>query len=188
MQRAREPPAVAHVNFKEGLDRQALGSGAWGPRPAAAPGGAPGCHHAQKPSDEGRTEEGTEKSCSESPPWRLLGTLSLVSSAVPESLHRLKLLPCWSAAWWRPQPPAGATAGPGPWSCPLGWEAVPVTGWRVPLRLEGWPWCLAYSSGCPGDWGGLSSGAEDSVGRPSCPWMGSWSLWPCPEGGQPRGL
>lgn len=50
-----------------------------------------------------------------------------------------------------PQPPVGATACPGPWSPPLGWEAVPITEWRLLLRPEEWLWSLGCSSGSPGD-------------------------------------
>lgn len=139
--------------------------------------------HAPKPSDAELTEERLRREAST---WCLLSAPSL-ACLFWESLHWFKLLPCWSAAGWRPPASYTATACPGPWSPPLGWEAAPITEWRLPLRPEEWLWSLWRSSGSPGDWGGLSSGAEGSVGGPSCRQMDSWSLWPWLGGGQPQG-
>lgn len=110
MQRTREPPAVASVNFKKGLGRQTLGAAVWEPRGTLAPGEATGCH-AQKPSAEERIEERLPR---EAPEWCLPGAPSLVSSVSgksPSVRAASLLVCCWAEA---PSLPWGATACPGP--------------------------------------------------------------------------
>lgn len=112
---------MASVNFKEGLSpwetwRRGLGAlVTWHQeRPLAV------CQ-APKPSDAERTEERLRR---EAPTWCLLSAPSPLC-LYWESLHRFKLLPCWSAAGRRP-----------PASC---------RGYRVPWALEPPSWM----GGCP---------------------------------------
>lgn len=104
--------------------------------------------HAPKPSDEELIHESLLR---EVPKWCLLRVPSPVSSIFGKSPSGSSCFLVGLLPGGGPQPPLEATACPGPWSPPLGWEAVPTTERQLALRPEGQPWNLQHSSGCPED-------------------------------------
>lgn len=115
---------MASVNFKEGLCPQGTWRWGLGALVTCTRRGHWAVCHAPKSFDEKLTEKRLHR---EAPKWCLLSAPSLVS-LYWESLHRFELLPCWSAAGWRP-----------PASC---------RGYRMPWALEPPSWM----GGCPNNW------------------------------------
>lgn len=133
------------------------GRGVWEPRLTVAPGEAPPGATMHKSR---LMRSGLRRGCSERPPsWRLLSAPSLVSSVVLESLHRLELLPCWSAAGWRPPASCGGyrrpwTLEPPSWvgGCPSNWVASASEAGGVALEL-GVLFRVPWGLGRPFFWG-----------------------------------